>query len=358
MKTSTLVLLLILCSGCGGGSLPLTPSASIPAKAPGIPASYNLRDLAPLAGGGAAQAQAVNSLGDVVGYSNFGTTPHATLWRAEGTTWDLGGLVAEAINSTGLIAGYAVDSGGHAQPCLWRDAITGPQLLGSIAGYDSSLALGVNDAGEVVGVAYLFAQPSHQIGFTWTSSAGMKPIPGSAAAQAIAGSTIVGINTASHAATFTSAGASDLGSLGGLSAATALSNDKVPVIVGFAQLASGVSHPVIFGGKRITDLGVLTPGDSSVAIGTSGSLIVGTEITSAVASARASWQSRMAHDLAAGQGRAWVWSQRDGMRDLNSLVNAPGWDLVSTEGMNSQGMIVGAGAVSGYVHGFVLTPGK
>lgn len=56
-------------------------------------------------------------------------------------------------------------------------------------------------------------------------------------------------------------------------------------------------------------------------------------------------------------GRPFIWSQRSGMQDLNSLINRnSGWVLNSAADINIWGQIVGQGTRNGQPHGFLLTP--
>jgi hypothetical protein len=57
--------------------------------------------------------------------------------------------------------------------------------LGSLAGYDSSIATGINNSGTVVGVAYNSADTSQQVGFQWTQATGMRTVPGCQSASDI-----------------------------------------------------------------------------------------------------------------------------------------------------------------------------
>ena len=54
-------------------------------------------------------------------------------------------------------------------------------------------------------------------------------------------------------------------------------------------------------------------------------------------------------------GHAWVWSNGL-MEDLNSLINAPGWELLEAHDVNDLGQIVGLGRFNGVRHGFLLNP--
>jgi uncharacterized membrane protein len=56
-------------------------------------------------------------------------------------------------------------------------------------------------------------------------------------------------------------------------------------------------------------------------------------------------------------GRPVIWSERNGMQDLNALIStSSGWVLNSATGINIWGQIVGSGTLNGKVHGFLLTP--
>jgi hypothetical protein len=56
-------------------------------------------------------------------------------------------------------------------------------------------------------------------------------------------------------------------------------------------------------------------------------------------------------------GRPFIWSQRRGMQDLNTLIRAgSGWILISVSDINVWGQIVGSGTLNGQPHGFLLTP--
>src|ERR1700680_4892478 len=96
-----------------------------------------------------------------------------------------------------------------------------------LSGFDSSVAIGINSSGLVVGIAFSQANPNLQTAFTWSKSAGMQPIAGCASAEAVndAGQ-ISGIATGLNA---TICGAADFGLPG---AATAI--NEAGQAVGFS----------------------------------------------------------------------------------------------------------------------------
>ena len=56
-------------------------------------------------------------------------------------------------------------------------------------------------------------------------------------------------------------------------------------------------------------------------------------------------------------GHPFLWTQRDGMKDLNTLIpSTSGWVLNTATGINAWGQIVGSGVHNGETHGFLLTP--
>jgi len=56
-------------------------------------------------------------------------------------------------------------------------------------------------------------------------------------------------------------------------------------------------------------------------------------------------------------GRPFVWSQTNGMSDLDTLIPASsGWVLNTATDINFWGQIVGAGSLNGEPHGYLLTP--
>jgi uncharacterized membrane protein len=166
-KHAVLLATAIFSVGCGGGSptsaQPHATSPASPATSAKRPAKhYQVIDLAPIPGAGNAQANAV-SHGHAAGYSVLAAgTARATLWH-DGIAEDLGTGVANAINSSDQVAGYIQpniqqgDFTPHAS--LWDHGIVTD--LGTLPGFDSTDAVGINESGEVVGVAFSFANPQH-----------------------------------------------------------------------------------------------------------------------------------------------------------------------------------------------------
>jgi probable HAF family extracellular repeat protein len=169
-----------------------------------LPKGYSLAILPPLPGGIASQAEAINATGTVVGYSIVDRDGHAHATRWDGATpTDLGlpfgatYAYADAVNRRGEIAGYAANDSGFPVAVLWTS--TGIVTLGTLPGYDSSLATGIDADGTVVGVSFVQADTSLQQGFKWTAATGMQPLVGIVSVLAIDSGMVVGIGENLHA---------------------------------------------------------------------------------------------------------------------------------------------------------------
>lgn len=302
-----------------------------PAPLPSLPQSWAVTDLVPLAGLFNSQANAVNNLGHAVGYSNSQSSAHGTLWTDVGAI-DLGaGTFANGINDSDQIVGYRLDAQNLAHAYLWPDEIE----LGSLPGFDSSVAAGINNSGEVVGVAFSSANPNLQTGFTWSHAAGMQTIPGCASAEAIndAGG-IAGIASNLDAAI---CGVQDFGMQG---AAVAINN--LGQAVGYAG-----NQAWLF---PTTDLGpTLATGINDYG------WVVGYQILpSGTGNLREHAEAQLAAPHVArlkphivGTSLPFVWSQPTGLVMLSNIVTA--------NAINQKGQIVGAWTVDGFTHGVLLT---
>ena len=226
---------------------------------------------------------------------------------------------ATAVSSDGsVIAGTATSSAGNRQAFRW-DARQGVVGLGFLPGGSASAATAVSANGAViVGTADAnnADSPTPSAGVRWTADADpqrLDPLPGSylcaAAGVSGDGATVVGtclqINNTAFRWT-SSSGAVALGRFGGgsnqQSTASAISLDSAVIV--------GAGHPVLTGAViwaadgRPTILGKL-PGDATgtaTAVSSDGSVVVGSSLD------------------AAGNSRAFRWTQQTGMVDLG---NAP-----------------------------------
>jgi probable HAF family extracellular repeat protein len=135
-----------------------------------------IQELRPLLGDTVSMALWINDNREAVGISGLcantiippiAVGPHAVLWERDGSPHDLGSLggtvntgllgvgnAALSINNQGWVAGASSLAGNTSNHAfLWTRA-TGMRDLGTLTGFTSSAAAGVNDRGEVVGTSY------------------------------------------------------------------------------------------------------------------------------------------------------------------------------------------------------------
>lgn len=343
------VWLLIIVSGCGGGSMART--ASVPSPPPVVvtpppppqatlPATYALAILLPLPGGSAAQAEAINAAGQVVGYSIVDGAAEATMWQG-GSPIYMGQGWALAISSATMpqVAGYSVDSGPPIAE-LWPDGAGSGMALGTLAGFDSSEALGVDDDGTVVGLAFEQANPAVQQAFSWNSNGRMVAISNMAEALAIHHGRVAGFDQSGQAVV-------DGNGLGIQGAATSISDAGAGGFT-FGSVTQGFAWQA----GAVTLLG--TSGTAvSLAAGINGQGVivgqVGANASGSVRLAPVGARAKLAPRFQ-GSTRAMAWTPTDGMVDLNGRIDpsdADTWALVFADGINDAGSIVGAAVSNG-----------
>ena len=359
-------------------------------------AAYTVTDL------GSLSPTAINTLAQVVGnYNN-----QAYIW-AFGRVRSLGTLsggtisTAAAINDHGVVTGTADGAGtivstvsgfpnaqcsDLTQPFIWTEE-NGMQGLGTISVGGEFIdvlelycflpfeASGINARGQVVGNTFGFGS-SYQWGFLWTSADGMTSFGGSYEPTFVNGISnkgqIVGQNSegpdTSYSTSWKNGVATDLGALGGSvdsvsSSSLANGVNERGQIVGWSTVnaislgacyeffdpSNCIIHAVLWTPSGvISDLGTL-PGDQSSSalkvnlfgqvIGSSGNTVTFQQPSPQVI------------------GRPFVWSQANGMQDLNTLIPPnSGWVLNLATDINAWGQIVGSGTFNGQPHGFLLTP--
>ena len=155
-----------------------------------------IRDLDTL-GGDTSTVAALNDVGQVAGSSTIEPGPsrgpvpprqHAFLWTAMGGMQDLGTLggrnsEARALNALGQVAGNSDTANGtdlfapySAHAFLWSPSgpTAGRMLdLGTLGGEATSLAVGLNDSGQVVGTSSNNSPDSLPHAFIWTAAEGL-----------------------------------------------------------------------------------------------------------------------------------------------------------------------------------------
>jgi probable HAF family extracellular repeat protein len=324
MKSSLAVLILAFALLVAGSAWAVAPS-------------YVLTDLGP------GQANAINTLGQVVGTSSATWSDRAYLYYG-GTMTDLGTLGGAISRATGVSVNAGGEVVGGSQNGTQYHAFVYDGTmhdLGTLGGLSSS-ANGINDSGVVVGYAYttvglprafLYDGSMHDLGTFGGNYSSARAIN--------AAGTIVGYAYttagAQHAFRYADGTMTDLGTLAGATYSDAFGINTLGQVVGYSNYGGGPARIFLYDGT-MHNLGGL-PGFTDTlayAINTGGQ-IVGQAVNGSTYHA-------FLYDHGA-------------VADLNALVsNRDGWTLQSATAINDSGAIVGYGLVGGSQHGFLLSP--
>ena len=329
--------------------------------------TYTVRDLGSLGGNAAfthSEAFGINASGEVVGRSALATKvattgcpprrpcftypEHAYLYSA-GTMTDLGTLGGifswgTAINSAGDVAGYSTLANKTYHAFLVHNGRMTD--LGSLTATGSSEADGINNFGEIVGWsnaatgqhAFLYSGGNMvdlgTLGSDYSAANGINNLH-----QVVGGSDLA--SGYIHAFLYAGGVMKDLGTLGGPQSDAYAINDAGQV-VGWAQTASDATHAFLYSGGRMIDLGAYNIDTVAEAINLSGTIVGQTYGVDASG-------MPFYHAFIYSGGR---------FQDLNSLI-APGfgWVLTDATGINDSGQIVcdGYNPTNGETHAFLLT---
>lgn len=320
---------------------------------PGTPAegdlgTYWVTNLGTL-GGLTSTATAVNTSGQVVGYSETAAgETHAFLFSG-GAMSDLGTLggaysIATGINASGQIVGYSQTASGEFRGFIYTGGSMQP--LPTLGGTDS-FAYAVNDSDVVVGEAQTASGDFHAFSYSAGSMTDLGLLPGGSysAANAINASGqitgyVQGANGFDRAFLYSGGVMNDIGVLSGEAASIGMSINDSGHVAGYSFSATGATHAFRYDGQMF-DLGVLSQSSDfsrALSINNSGE-VVGHSVTDS------------------SESHGFVFDGTNGLRDLNTLIPAGSGVLFNIgNGINSAGQIAGAGDVGGQTMALLLTP--
>lgn len=321
--------------------------------------TYTVTDLGILRGDTASASIGINSLGQIVGCSDTSTTyypcsglnpGHAFLWGSRTGMRDLGTLRGDetsggvSINDSKEVVGYSKNSQNVYHAFLWT-AKTGMTSLRRLPGGTTSFASGINAAGLIVGSSNFTGSNGNQHAVLWTADLKIHDLgtlqndPSAQAGGINLHNEVCG-NSSSAGFIWTKAhGMKALRGFGGEGGTVVFSINDSGTVVGNARTSSG-QHPALWNRTgHIRDLGTLS-GAYGTAFGVNDlGQVVGYATT------------------ASNQPHAFIWSEQNGMQDLNDLISSDsGWVLVWASAINRAGQITGWGIINGENHAYVLNP--
>lgn len=278
----------------------------------------------------------INNRGQIVGYTDTGSQKFRSFVWQNGHCEDMGTLGgdatwAKAINDDGLVAGWSTTS--NVMPYVAMTWQKGQMSrIGNLGGAYSS-GNDINNNGVVAGNSQLSGAGGNGYVYTWLNGvASNSKLIGEGTGINDLDEVVVAAN--SRAYIWRNNAATDLGGLGGNTTRPQAINNKSQV-VGYSNVDSIYWHAFLWQNGTISDLGTGSQKYSMAADINDSGLVVGN-------------YGFMYH--------ACMW--KDGMLiDLNSLLPAnSGWTLVSADGVNNLGQIVGKGIYNGQYSGFLFAP--
>ncbi|WP_445367592.1 DUF3466 family protein [Methylomonas sp. BW4-1] len=332
--------------------------------------TFRLTNLGTL-GGSASWATAINANGQVTGsaqiadgsYRAFIADPNGTM--REVVTPSGFSSYGLDINNAGQITGYLLDTSSKRRAFL-TNAHGTLSDLGTYGG-NSSVGLGINDAGQVAGQvihntgdanAFVDNPPGYYVCCSSFSSGNDINSSGQVAGFDYSRTPYYFSETNyghfTHAYIFNPNGQQiDLGTLGGTASWASAINDTGQV-TGYAYTKTGKAHAFLTAaGGQMVDLGTFIPD-----IGESEGADIN-NLGQVVGKASISYTSNYVNGQQLGGYSYHAFTTRDGvMTDLNLLIaeGGAGWELLSADGINDNGQIVGMGMFNGLQRAYLLTP--
>jgi probable HAF family extracellular repeat protein len=323
-------------------------------------------------------ANDINDYGQVTGWTNVGSELHAFLWTptvANGTSGsqiDLGdfpGGLFEAegfgINSLGQVVGYSnTAQGGHAflwSPTTPHGMVGSMADLGVLPNANSSIGLDVNDSGQVVGYSVVMSRGPRA--FVWTPTV----LNGNSGIMNDLGA-LSGGNGTSEATAI-----NNLGQISGYSAAAVNfhavlwnlpNSDGSRMITDISPIPSG--NGIFSFPNGMNDLGSIA-GYSTGGFGAQGILwkptapnaSVGSPTELGIIGSQVGGVNNSGDAVGVSGNTARIWPHEGGFIDLNVLldpVTGNGWHLDAAVEINNSGQITGYGTYLGTQTSFLLTP--
>jgi probable HAF family extracellular repeat protein len=337
--------------------------------------TYTITDIGVLKGDNESSGFWINSSGAVVGCADTansegypctgtGAGQHAFYWTKSSGLKDLGTLPggnisgAIGINDAGQVVGYSNTSTGLSTEfnfTAFEWTSTGGMIsLGKLSGGNSSCAFEINSSGVIAGDSFVSSTVVDAASWTGNKIKNLGALPKGIFTAAldindageIVGESVFGYGPpfTSHGFQWTSAsGMKDLGTLYGGDTSIANAINSSGVIAGQSNAESFLTawHAVKWTSSgEISDIGTLPGGTYSIAFGINDSS-----------------QIVGYGNISDNAAHAMLWSESAGMQDLNNLIPAnSGWVLINANAINASGQITGYGTKNGHNHAFLLTP--